>query len=283
MFDKIVAVILPKIAWSTIPYVRYLATNFGSEVHLLGLSTQPLQVLESLANNLREENIVTITNFIRGNPAVETAKYVKENGITLLVIASGTCNEITYAILNNVTKGMGSHVNIPVLTVPIKHYQDTGFLGKAAFLKILVPLDCSEVGEAVLPYVEAVAKKVNGSITLLNVNTPPFRGVPIMHSEVIRMSRAAGRDFVKRVCERIEAEGVQVNFEVIDGTPVKTILRYATQNNVDLIAMATRGLRGINRVFGSVTNGVTKRAEVPVLAVGYASPEAIGLPTESIQ
>ncbi len=184
MFDKILVTMgLSTHTWSTIPYVRHLANKFGSELHLLGLSTEPQQVwdrslmsyVESISNSLQEENIATKTNFIYGNPAVEVVKYSDKNGITLVATTAGSCNEITCTILSNIAKRMGISMNTPVLMVPPSRSKEADLLEKVAFLKILVPLDCSQVGESVLPYVEAIAKKVNSSVTLLHVNTPPFQ------------------------------------------------------------------------------------------------------------
>lgn len=290
MFDKILVTMgLSSHTLSTIPYVRHLAIKFRSELHLLGISSEPQKVwdqsligyVESISNSLKEDNIQTKTNFIYGNPAVEVVKYSDRNGIGLVATTAGSCNEITTTILNNIAKRMGISVNIPVLMVPIGRSKEVDLLEKVAFLKILVPLDCSEVGESVLPYVESIAKTLRSSVTLLHVNTPPCRGVPIIHNEVVKISHSAGRDYVKKVCQRLQCLGIETNYEVIDGTPVKTILKYANQHKVDLIAMGTRGSSGIDSwIFGNVTNKVSERTTVPVFSVSYPASGAKGVPVQ---
>jgi hypothetical protein len=147
--------------WSMIPYIRYLAKEFGSEVHFLGISTEPQQVwdqslmdyIESLSGDFREENIITKTNFIYGNPAVEVVKYSNKFGINLVVTHAGSRNEITCTVLSNIAKRMGKSLNIPVLIIPPKDYKESDRKEKVSFQKILVPLDSSQIGEAILPYI----------------------------------------------------------------------------------------------------------------------------------
>jgi nucleotide-binding universal stress UspA family protein len=289
MVDKILIPMgLSTQIWAVIPYVRHLAVKFGSELHLLGLSTEPQQIwdnslmkyVESISNSLRDENIATRTNFVYGNPAVEVVKYSDKNGIGLVATLAGSCNEITCNILGNIAKRMRITLNLPVLMVPPFLSKDTRTLEKAAFLKILVPLDGSQIGESILPYIEAIALSGNSSVTLLHVNSPPFRGVPIMHNDVTRISRAAGREYVKKVCGRLQGQGIEANFEVIDGVPVKTILKYADQQKVDLIAMGTRGSTGIDSwIFGSVTNRVSEKSTVPILTISHPAPGSLAIPS----
>jgi nucleotide-binding universal stress UspA family protein len=293
MFDKILVTMgLSSHTWSTIPYVRHLAIKFGSELHLLGVSSEPQKVwdqsligyVESISRSLQEDNILTKANFIHGNPAVEVVKYCDKNGIGLVATTAGNCNEITCTILSNIAKRMGITANTPLLIAPPSHSKEADFLQKVAFLKILVPLDCSQVGESVLPYVETIAKASHSSVSLLHVNIPPFRGVPIMHSEVIKISRSAGRDYIKKACKHLQDQGIEANWEVIDGTPVKTILKYANQNKIDLIAMGTHGFSGIEGwIFGNLTNKVSDRTVVPILTLtmNYPASGVIGVPAQN--
>jgi nucleotide-binding universal stress UspA family protein len=288
MFDRIlVAMGLTTQMGAIIPYARHLAIKFGSELHLLGISTEPQKIwdsslmsyLENIADSLREDNIAIKTDFIHGNPAVEVVKYCGKNNIALIATAAGSCNEITCAILSNIAGRMGLTVNAPILMIPVKSMKEINYAKEVSFLKILVPLDCSPIGESVLPYVESIAQKVNSSITLLHVNTPPFRGVPIMHHEVIKISRAAGKSYIQKIGREMQYRGLNVDYEVIDGTPVKTILKYAKQHNTDLIAMGTHGSSGIaGWIFGNLTNKVSERTEVPILTVSYMESGYAGLP-----
>jgi nucleotide-binding universal stress UspA family protein len=282
MFDKIlVAVRLSALTWTSIRYVRYLASMFGSEVYFLGLASEPQQVwdrslsdyMENEATSLRKENIATQTAVVHGNPAVEIVKYSASNGIALIVTTNGRHGEITSTILGSIAKRMRLSLDVPVLMVPAKTPHIANGPEAVSFQRILVPLDCSATGEKALPYVIALARKTDASVLLLHVNTPPPRGVPVLHHEVVNMSGSAGKAYIRRICKNLQEQGVNADIEVVDGMAARTILKYASEKRVDLIAMGTLGLTGIESwIHSSVTNKVSERAEVPVLAVGYQGP-----------
>ncbi|OGO18645.1 MAG: hypothetical protein A2Z02_05505 [Chloroflexi bacterium RBG_16_48_7] len=277
MFDKILVVMgLLSRTWSAIPYVRHLARGFGSEIYFLGVSTESQPVwdqsllgyIEGISRSLEEENIIVKTDFIHGNPAVEVVKYSKKNNISLIVTTAGTTNEITCSILSNISRRMGMELSIPILTVPPRISKDFDVLGKVNILNLLVPLDRSPMSETALPYIESIANQLNCSVTLLNVNTPPVRGVPVLNTEVRRISNATGKNYLKRISEQIHEKKISADYQVIDGNAVKTILNHAKAGKFDMIVMATRGATGIEGwAKSSVTKKVSEKAEIPVLAV----------------
>jgi nucleotide-binding universal stress UspA family protein len=55
---------------------------------------------------------------------------------------------------------------------------------------------------------------------------------------------------------------------VLDGDVVVEILREATEIGADLIVVGSHGRTGLSRaLLGSVSEGITRRAQVPVLTV----------------
>jgi nucleotide-binding universal stress UspA family protein len=283
MFERILVTMgLSPITWSAIPYVRQLAISFSSELHLMGLTVEPRKVwdnslkayIESVAKGLEEENIVTKTSFVNGNPAVEVVKYCDRNDIKLVATLTGSASGIDCTLISNIAKKMGKSLNIPILMVSSRRARGIDIAEKIIFRKILVPLDCSQTSEIVLPYVEAIAKKMDSTIILLHVNEPPFRGVPIIHNEVIKMSRKVGEVYIKIICADILSRGINARCEVIDGSRVKTILKYSGQDRIDLIAMANRNSSGVTGwIFGNTTTSITKRSALPILVVGYPEYE----------
>lgn len=281
MFSSILAVgNLSPSSWASIPYVRALASNFGSQVHFLGIVTETKQVwdrsleqyLAGLVQDLGEGTTKAKTSVVHGNPAVEVVRYCGEHGIDLIATTAGKSNNITCSIIGAIARRMSLTLNVATLMVPARSPREAGSRGPVAFQRMLVPMDCLPTGEAILPYIETIAKVMGSSVTLLHVNAPSFRPVPVMHHEVIRMSRYAGEVYIKNICKRLRERGLNSECEVVDGRPATTILKYADEKQFDLIAMSTRGLSGIEGwVFGSVTNRVCEGAKVPVLAISAHS------------
>jgi nucleotide-binding universal stress UspA family protein len=61
---------------------------------------------------------------------------------------------------------------------------------------------------------------------------------------------------------------VRIRTAVLVGRPENKIVEFANRQNVDLIVMGSRGLKGISRfVMGSVSRNVSERAKCTVMIV----------------
>ncbi|MFH1650976.1 MAG: universal stress protein, partial [Chloroflexota bacterium] len=75
-------------------------------------------------------------------------------------------------------------------------------------------------------------------------------------------------DYLQDVAGRAGLSGVTVKTEVARGKAAEKIAEYATQNAVDLVAIASHGRSGISRwVWGSVADRILRSACIPVLIV----------------
>jgi nucleotide-binding universal stress UspA family protein len=104
--------------------------------------------------------------------------------------------------------------------------------------KIMVPLDGSDAAEISLPYVEEIAARTEAELTLVSVSDPTREGEDNLY-----------RSYLERVSEQVVSElkdwGVvveaAVRSKVLVGIPADAIIRYADENDVSLIIMASRG------------------------------------------
>lgn len=66
----------------------------------------------------------------------------------------------------------------------------------------------------------------------------------------------------------LQEDGYDVSITVHFGDPVEEIVSFVQENQVDLIAMATHGRKGLGRLFaGSVAQDVFSRVDLPMLLV----------------
>lgn len=138
------------------------------------------------------------------------------------------------------------------------------------FERLLVPTDGSGPANAALEYAGEIAAVEDLTIHVLHVVDPD--GDPADAADPL----ADGREWVGE-------DGGPVVDEVRTGDPREAILEYGTEKDVDAIVMGTRGRRGVGRLLrGSVTEGVVRDAEIPVLAVRGASEVRRRYPVESI-
>jgi nucleotide-binding universal stress UspA family protein len=126
--------------------------------------------------------------------------------------------------------------------------------------RVLVPLDGSELAEAILPLLEG-GEPLWGSEILL------VRSLSAETSPESSAETEAG-DYLARQARRLERTGLRVRCEVWHGDPSQAIVNAAARGRVDLIAMTTHGWRGLDRLrFGSVAESVVRNTRVPVLLV----------------
>lgn len=73
---------------------------------------------------------------------------------------------------------------------------------------------------------------------------------------------------VAPVEEILRTAGKQFKLTILHGTPGPEIVKYANENNVDLVVIGSRGLNSLQEmVLGSVSHKVMKRVQCPALIV----------------
>jgi nucleotide-binding universal stress UspA family protein len=147
--------------------------------------------------------------------------------------------------------------------------------------RILVPLNGTETGEAVIPKLEDLVlrttPRLDAEVTLLkvitNVNFDPLTRderaqLPYAQDELEQLTQAA-EVYLETVAGGMRAKGITVKTMVSVGHPAEEIIKAAHQINAHLIAMSTHGRSGFVRwAIGSVTDKVIRlEGKIPVLAV----------------
>ena len=144
------------------------------------------------------------------------------------------------------------------------------------YQKILVPLDGSELSECVLHHVKTMTKGSDmQTIVFLRVVEPLHLHEGLEYAialgerqkiEADNMNIA--RNYLQNVVNRFDYEGINVHSETITGKVTESIIEYATNNDVELIVIATHGHSGIKRwALGSVADKILHSSCIPVLMV----------------
>jgi nucleotide-binding universal stress UspA family protein len=151
------------------------------------------------------------------------------------------------------------------------------------FNTILVPLDGSNLAEAILPHAEDLALGHNSTLIFLQVlELPHLIGLPkgevyealpqMTPAEVNQHDKNAHR-YLDGLVARMAAKNIKARILVEYGPVVVSIMRAARQENADLIAMASHGRGGMTDIFyGSVAAGILQRIDRPLLIVRAQNP-----------
>jgi nucleotide-binding universal stress UspA family protein len=142
------------------------------------------------------------------------------------------------------------------------------------YQNILLPLDGSKRAEAILPHVENIAARFGARVTILIVEEP---AVQLEHDEIINTERYLEErarvrknitDYATRIINHFNEKDITADFLIGKGEVVRSIIKTAEKDNIDLIAMASHGRSGWTRTFyGSVSAGVLQKIDRPILMI----------------
>ncbi|HLS36344.1 MAG TPA: universal stress protein [Bacillota bacterium] len=101
--------------------------------------------------------------------------------------------------------------------------------------------------------------------------TGPYTNVSISQS-IINELRAKFLPQMEKIEEEFEAIDIPITTEIVvaerNKKPGKLLVKYAEEQEIDLIIMGSRGLGNIRKVIlGSVSNEVVQKAKCPVLVI----------------
>jgi nucleotide-binding universal stress UspA family protein len=144
--------------------------------------------------------------------------------------------------------------------------------------RLVVPLDGTPLASRALPWADHLAEALEASITLVHVvqpgkPTPTSFDANRKNRTLILLGVVSQHDhaeampaYLPRVEADLHAGLVPIRLEVGWGDPAGQILEFARAQNVDLIAMATRGRQERNPfALNGVTETVLAQALTPVL------------------
>jgi len=148
------------------------------------------------------------------------------------------------------------------------------------FEKILICLDGSNLAEQILPYAIEQALRFNSKLTLLQVVTTPssvymasaageLPQTGDIIAKDIQKQDAEARAYLDGVAQSLQEKGIETECVVLGPSqPGNTIVKYAQDNAIDLICMATHGRSGLGRVvFGGVADRVLRESGLPILLI----------------
>jgi nucleotide-binding universal stress UspA family protein len=146
--------------------------------------------------------------------------------------------------------------------------------------KILVPLDGSDVAEAILPDIEKIATRMAPNtqveITLLqvisnltyNVLTDDDRAQIPYNENDLQQIKGMAKSYLDKIADKMSNKGINVKTVVTAGHAAEEVIKVAENTNADLIAMSTHGRSGLRRwALGSIADKVVHESNIPVLLV----------------
>jgi nucleotide-binding universal stress UspA family protein len=130
------------------------------------------------------------------------------------------------------------------------------------YKKILVAMDCSDVDDAIVEHVSALAIQNKAQVYLIHV----------VHSHTLDQERVLHQQAemcLKSRCEILQARGIESHIVIRSGEPDKEMLKEIEEKDYDLVAMATHGHSFVGDIlYGSVSRTLKHKIRVPLLLIG---------------
>jgi nucleotide-binding universal stress UspA family protein len=146
---------------------------------------------------------------------------------------------------------------------------------------ILVPLDGSTLAECVLPHVMAIAPVTNARVTLLHVLQHPQNGSGSSAVDPVEwhLQKQKSEKYLEQVVSRLNKSGIlAVEPIILEGNPANSVIDFAHNNNVDLIALSTHGNSGLSGWnVSSVVQKILLRSYKSTLLVRAYLPSSTGV------
>lgn len=200
------------------------------------------------------------------SPAVAIQEYADEHDFDLVVMGTHGRRGVDRLLIGSVAEDVVRTVQCPTLTVREEASVPPG----QAVRRILVPMDFSESSRLALDHAKELAMTYGAEIHLLHVveeiAMPAAYGMEPISFAVPDIIQSSEKALAEIAEDDIGYEHVQV--QSVAGYPATTILDYIDENDVDLVAIATHGRTGLDRLLlGSVAEKVVRRAACPVFTV----------------
>jgi nucleotide-binding universal stress UspA family protein len=162
--------------------------------------------------------------------------------------------------------------------------------------RILVPTDFSETSAAAVTYGVAFARAFGARLFLAHVAVHNEFEAIVESQRVVEDAlgglvaaaspiapdmtlQHAAHDLLARTLSAHDQQGLDVEYVLLDGglvAPHAEILRYATEQEIDLIIMGTHGRGRVAHILmGGVAEHVVRKAPCPVLTVRHPEHEFV--------
>lgn len=129
---------------------------------------------------------------------------------------------------------------------------------------ILVTLEGTPTDRAIIEHVKALAKLADSRVVLLHV--ADGWAARTYGQDAISPEISQDTEYLKTVCDELNAEGIPSEAELAYGDPVTEIVKWVREKGCDLIAMSTHGHRVLGDIFlGTTASRVQHSVSVPVL------------------
>lgn len=271
-----------------LPFVTAVAKAFAARVTVLRVlesgDTAPTDAVEweiaraeayaRLAQHeaaLRAQGVTASVEIVQGRAAEQLPHFAKTHGAELIILSTHGVGGLNSWKLGGTVQKIIAITHASVLIVPAQ--RPVG--DPPRFRKMLVPLDCSQRAECILPAATELARAHNAELILAHVvpepeiprRMPPSNEDIDLTEKVTERNRREGQRYLLAMQKRLAATTVRVEARlVVCPRPVQALQDLAKDEQVDLVILSAHGGTGDAREhYGSVAAKFLQEGSEPVI------------------
>ena len=222
------------------------------------------EYLNGIADRLRARDVQVVTQVRVGSAATCIVDQATLWHSSLIVMSTHGHGGLSLLVHGSVAESVVRASPVPVLLVPARGEKQPTLHGDT----IVVAVDGSIFAEMALAHAVEMARELTLSVVIVSAVTWPMLPVESAMTSVSMLDAtlAESRAYVNRLVESVRRVDIDARGEVTIGQPATVILDVAEKANAAVIAMATHGRGGLERMaFGSVAMAVLSRTTRPLV------------------
>jgi len=140
-------------------------------------------------------------------------------------------------------------------------------------MKLLVAVDLSESTQTIVEKVEEINKEYPAKVWILHNAEPEpdfveFKVDPLAARETLAKRFHNEHRQIQEIANRLRKAGLDATALLVRGATVETILKEASDLDVDMIVVGTHGRGAMYQLLvGSVSEGILRKSRYPVLVI----------------
>lgn len=236
-------------------------TRIGDEIVDV-LEREGESFVAELADRADDRGVSVVTEVVQGGVDETIVAYATAHDIDLIAMSTQGRTGLDRLLLGSTTERVLRRSSVPVLSVR----PDSATM-RYPYRNVLVATDGSDHADAAVERAAALAATAGATVHVLSVvdigavGSEAYSGVSALVNDT--------EEIVSEAADAAATEGIETVETVDVATSASSGIRsYVGDNDIDLIALGTRGRNGVERfLLGSVAERTVRTASVPVLTV----------------
>jgi nucleotide-binding universal stress UspA family protein len=264
------ATIAKKADWSILLLRAVNTMRAQTDVAARDLVREARAELDAVAARLASDGIQTSTRVVDKQPETAILDETADVDVVLVVMSTHGRGGLGRFIYGSVADTVLRHAPVGVLTVP-PHGLDAWPTDQQ--IKIMVPLDGSELSRGALEPACELADMLGGSLLLASIVTFPSysmyaEGYVFVEPDPNDNLLIQTRHYLEEIAAALRTDTRPVEVYAAYGSPYFGIMTTARDHGAGLIVMATHGRGGMTRaLLGSVATVTVRQTDLPIMLV----------------